>query len=111
MPRGAPKGHPKYAGSGRPKGCENKTTADVRKTIALMAERNVEKFEGWMLTVAKTDPHKAATLFLQAIEYHIPKLARSEVSGNNGGPIQTESTVILTPDEAYKRMLEFKGKA
>ena len=31
---------------------------------------------------------KAADLYLRAIEYHIPKLARTEVSGTNGEPIK-----------------------
>lgn len=75
---------PPNAGKGRPKGAPNKATADVRATMALIAERNVEKFEKWLNSVAKKDPAKAATLFLQAIEYHIPKLARTEMTGKDG---------------------------
>ncbi|MBK9497032.1 MAG: terminase small subunit protein [Xanthomonadales bacterium] len=29
----------------------------------------------------------------------------NEHTGANGGPIETKSTLVLTPDEAYKRML------
>ncbi len=29
----------------------------------------------------------------------------SEITGANGGPIETKSTVTMTPEEAYKRML------
>jgi hypothetical protein len=36
--------------------------------------------------VALEDPGKAADLYLKAIEYHIPKLARSEQTGPDGGP-------------------------
>ena len=35
------------------------------------------------------DPAKKLDLYLKAIEYHIPKLARSEVSGPDGGPVET----------------------
>ena len=65
----------------------NKTTVDVREAIALIAQRNVEKFENWLEQVAVEDPGKAADLFLKAIEYHIPKLARTEQTGPEGGAI------------------------
>lgn len=79
-------------GGGSRQGKPNKTTVDVREAIALIAQRNVEKFEGWLDQVATEDPGKAADLFLKAIEYHIPKLARSEVSGPDGGPQRFEGT-------------------
>jgi hypothetical protein len=46
--------------------------------------------------VALEDPGKAADLYLKAIEYHIPKLARSEVSGPDGGPQVVEATWRIT---------------
>lgn len=86
---------PPAAGMGRVKGVPNKTTQNVREMIAMVAELNAPKFGEWLQTVAvgdgdkvKPDPGKAAELYLKAIEYHIPKLARTEVSGMNGGPIQ-----------------------
>lgn len=82
-------------GPGRPKGIPNKATQNVREMIAVVAEQNAPKFAEWLQTVAlgdgdkvKPDPGKAAELYLKAIEYHIPKLARTEVSGTDGGPIQ-----------------------
>ena len=86
-----PKRHnrkPPAAGKGRKPGSVNKSTADVRAAMAVFAEGNVQNFSEWMQRVAETDPGKAATLYLQAIEYHIPKLARTELVGNNGGPVQ-----------------------
>lgn len=85
---------PPAAGMGRIKGVPNKTTQNVREMIAMVAEQNAPKFMQWLNTVAegtstvKPDPGKAAELYLKAIEYHIPKLARTEVSGSDGGPIQ-----------------------
>lgn len=55
---------------------------EVREVIKGIAERNAPQFEEWLLSIAKDDPYKAATLFLSMIEYHIPKLARSEVNAN-----------------------------
>lgn len=80
---GAPKGHVKHGG--RTAGTPNKSTADVRATIALIAERNVTQLEKWLDRIASDDPNKAADLFLRMIEYHIPKLQRSELTGPNGG--------------------------
>lgn len=64
---------------GRKPGTPNRATADVRATIALVAERNVSRLEEWLDRVAEDDPEKAADLFLRMIEYHVPKLARSEM--------------------------------
>ena len=83
---------------GRPKGSPNKSTAAVRDAMALFAEGNVHKLEEWITDVAEgadgrqADPAKAADLFLKAIEYHIPKLARTEVTGENNGPVEMKIT-------------------
>jgi len=67
------------AGSGRQKGSVGKTTARVRHAIAHFADTNVDQFTGWIMELGEDDPKSAAQLFLQALEYHIPKLARTEV--------------------------------
>ena len=72
---------------GRKAGVGNKTTVDVRNAIALIAQDNAGNFARWLNEVAAEDPGKAADLYLKAIEYHIPKLARSETTGKDGGPV------------------------
>jgi hypothetical protein len=72
---------------GRVKGKPNKLTADVRTSMALFAEATMPLFEQWVTRVAAKDPGKAADLYLKAIEYHIPKLARTEVTGSGGAPL------------------------
>lgn len=59
----------------------NKATADVRATIALIAERNVARLEKWLVQVGEKDPARAADIFLKLAEYSIPKLSRVEVGG------------------------------
>jgi hypothetical protein len=59
----------------------------VRKAIAAFAEANVQKLQAWLDSIAAKDPARAAELFLRALEYHIPKLARTELSGENGSPL------------------------
>jgi len=85
---------------GRPKGSPNKATAAVREAIAVFAEGNAHKLQEWLDDVAmgvggnKPDPAKAADLYLRAIEYHIPKLARTEMTGADGGPVQVSGITI-----------------
>jgi len=72
---------------GRPAGVPNKATTAVREAIARMAEDNAENFVGWLNQVATSNPEKACDIYLKAIEYHIPKLARTEVTGAENGPL------------------------
>lgn len=89
---------PENNGGGRPKGSPNKATAAVREAIAVFAEGNAHKLQEWLDDVAsgaggnRPDPAKAADLYLRAIEYHIPKLARTEHVGDNDGPIEMKVT-------------------
>jgi hypothetical protein len=82
------KGLPPAAGMGRPKGAPNKSTQAVREAIARMAEDNADNFNLWLAQVAASNPEKACDIYLKAIEYHIPKLARTEHAGVDNAPIQ-----------------------
>lgn len=64
---------------GRKRGTANVVTRDVKQAIAAFAEGNVHRLREWIERVAETDPAKAADLFIRLLEYHVPKLARSEV--------------------------------
>jgi hypothetical protein len=86
---------------GRQSGTPNKATSDARKAIAAFVEGNAHRLTEWLDQVAdgvkiekedektgeiKTEyvvppnPGKAFDMFQSVIEYHIPKLARTEVS-------------------------------
>lgn len=88
---GRPRGHQKTGG--RKKGTPNKATKTAREAIARIADGHAEDFIGWVKAVADGDdkrpanPEAAAKLYLSAIEYHIPKLARTELTGEGGGPV------------------------
>jgi hypothetical protein len=81
--------------NGRPSGSPNKATTDARQAIALFVDKNAHRLTGWLDSVANGDPEndikpnpvKAFELFQSVIEYHVPKLARTEVTGANGGPV------------------------
>lgn len=75
-------------GKGRPKGAVNKSTQIVREAIANLLERNAPNMDKWLNEVAQDDPYKALDLMNKLSEYHIPKLARTEVTGADGGAQQ-----------------------
>ena len=81
-------------GAGRPAGSPNKATSDARQAIASFVDGNAHRLAEWLDAVAEGDaekdikpnPAKAFELFQSVVEYHVPKLARSEVTGVDGGP-------------------------
>lgn len=87
-----PKGSPKLGG--RTKGTPNKTTQEARKAIALFVDSNAHRLTDWLDAVADGDPEsgikpnpaKAFEMFQSVVEYHIPKLARTEVAGDPAAP-------------------------
>jgi hypothetical protein len=82
---------------GRAKGTPNKVTAEVREAIAEFAEANVGRLQTWLDTVAAKDPGKAAELFVKVLDYHIPKLARTEVKEESTQRTQIHRIVLVPP--------------
>lgn len=101
----------KRMGSGRPPGALNKTTREARAAIAEFVDGNAHRLQEWLDRVANgvprlneenvqmhdeagnpmwlvpPNPEKAFNLFQSVVEYHVPKLARSELTGADGGMI------------------------
>ena len=86
-------------GPGRPKGVPNRATTAVREAIAAFAEANVGKLQAWLEATARKNPEKAADLFLRALEYHVPKLARTETTVEGELTVATR-LVIKRPGDA-----------
>lgn len=93
-------------GPGRPKGAQNKATGTAREAIAQFVDGNVERLNGWLDAIAngeeseegwlrKPDPHGAFKAYMEVVEYHIPKLARTEQQflDKDGEPADASITV------------------
>jgi hypothetical protein len=80
--------------AGRKKGIPNKATAQAREAIALFVDGNAHRLTEWLDQVAngyedtKPNPAKAFELFQSVVEYHVPKLARTELTGKDDGPVE-----------------------
>ena len=75
--------------AGRPKGVPNKSTAEAREAIARLVDGNARRMELWLEEIYQNKGAEAAwRCMMDVIEYHIPKLARTEHTGADSGPVQ-----------------------
>lgn len=79
-----PNAKPPPPGPGRPKGLPNKATVQAREAIAKFVDGNAHRLQDWLDRIAEKDPERAFSLFQSVIEYHVPKLQRSEITGKDG---------------------------
>jgi hypothetical protein len=73
-------------GAGRPTGASNKVTIEVKQAIAAFTSANADKLDKWLNEI--DDPAKRLDLYFKALEYTMPKLARTEVAGDQKQPIK-----------------------
>lgn len=94
-------------GPGRPKGSINKATKNARAAIAALVEANIPKVQRWLNKIAKDEGPKAAfQCLMDLVEYHVPKLARTELTGPDGGPVEyrdkTDAELLAIIEKARK---------
>jgi hypothetical protein len=78
------------------KGSPNKATRNAREAIARLVDGNAERMQGWLDEIAEQEgPMAAWRCMTDVIEYHIPKLARTEHAGDPDNPLQTSVTVTF----------------
>ena len=96
---------------GRPPGIPNKATTAAREAISQFVDQNSPRLVEWLNQVSngirekdadgndrwlvQPNPARAFELFQSVVEYHIPKLARMEVAGDQNNPIKVEQQVTL----------------
>lgn len=89
--------------NGRPKGTPNRVTTEFRATVQQLLDDNRDNVSRWLTLVAegdgtdagKPDPAKALDLLAKLAEFAAPKLARTEVTGPDGGEIQQAISVTF----------------
>jgi hypothetical protein len=106
-PKPGAKGGPKVPGSGRKKGTPNRATSVAREAWALAWADLAPDVAVWIREVRdgkpedgdgparEPDPAKAAELALKMAEYHVPRLAQQQVTGEDGGPVQVSVSIDL----------------
>jgi hypothetical protein len=78
-------------GPGRPKGMPNKSTQAAREAIAAFVDGNADRLQGWLDQIAEEKgPQAAFDCFSTLLEYHVPKLARQEITGKDNGPVKVQ---------------------
>jgi hypothetical protein len=100
-------------GAGRPAGSPNKATKEARQAIGAFVDGNAHRLTEWLDQVAAgvkvieqdddgntvekyivpPNPAKAFDMFQSVVEYHVPKLARTEHVGNDDKPLVIEHNV------------------
>jgi len=99
---------------GRASGTPNKATNDARQAIASFVDGNAHRLTEWLDQVANgvkviemdgdepvekyvvpPNPAKAFDMFQSVVEYHVPKLARMEISGDDDKPLVIENNVTV----------------
>ena len=86
--------------AGRKPGVPNKSTSMAREAIAKFVEGNAHKMQEWLEQVAVgvrndedkfivlPNPEKAFGMLQSVMEYHLPKLARTEHTGDEDQPVK-----------------------
>ena len=77
----------------------------ARQAIGLFVDGNAHRLTEWLDAVASGDPEnkvppnpaKAFELFQSVVEYHVPKLARTELTGSDGKPFSVALNVVGIP--------------
>lgn len=69
---------------GRQKGVPNKTTLKAREAIQQLLDGSAASVQGWLDAVAESDPKAALSAYTALLEFGVPKLARTELTGGDG---------------------------
>jgi len=70
------------AGVGRTPGIPNKSTTLAREAIAKLVDASIPQMQSWLKRIAEKDPAAAFRCLMDVMEYHIPRLQRTEVVGS-----------------------------
>ena len=75
------KGDTRINKNGRPLGAVNRSTEQMKLTIARAVNNTLDTIQKDLDEIKKRDPEKAIDLALKLMEYTLPKLSRTEMKG------------------------------
>jgi len=104
-----PKGHTNNP-NGRPKGSQNVKTKAIRDAYSEFINNNTKHFEKWLKQVAEKNPAKAIELISGLSDFVLPKLARTELVGDEEAPVSIDLTQLDDKTLAKLAELADKGK-
>lgn len=85
MPKGK-SGNP----NGRPKGAKGRATIEFKEAVNNLISYATPEMVGWLKTIAIDSPDKALDHLYKFAQFGHPLLARSELTGEGGGPVKVE---------------------
>lgn len=112
---------------GRQKGTPNKATVLFRDTINAILESNAENIGKWLSQIANgipseidkdgntirvavaADPFRALGTIAALAEYAAPKLARTEVTGANGAPLEPPVLQVVVSTNVTPKIEQLDG--
>jgi hypothetical protein len=85
------KGKPPTAGIGRPKG-PLQGTVNARAAIGAFIDNNSTRLQTLLDKIEREQGAKAAwDCIMDLVEFHVPKLNRTEVTGKDGGAVMVQA--------------------
>ena len=81
--------------SGNPGGKPDRRKTKAQIAITHFVNDNAEKLQTWLDKIAETEPKEAFKAFTSVVEFALPKLARTELTGDEEAPLRTVNEVIL----------------
>lgn len=76
-------------GPGRKLGSMNRHTAEARELVSQLIENNGPSVQEWINRVSARD---ALAIYVSLLEFILPKIARTELTANDGAPLEVTIT-------------------
>lgn len=89
-------------GAGRKPGATSEEIKKAREAISQFCDMNAQKIQTWFDDVAAESPEKALEILYKYLEFHVPKLSRTEKQNldKDGKPTDNKMVVEFVSNNA-----------